>query len=252
MSQPTFLQRTALVTGGCGGLGRAISEAFLRAGANVVIVDINPELIADFKEKVSAAYPECTLVVQADITKDEKIEEVFSAGEEMFGELNFVVNCAGRIDRFDAVAEMVRELMRFSVDLSEAHLLTLMFRHAGEADVGQSHRFESDCAGYSEWQSDQEVVGARQEGQHCQYRLDCWVQRIYLRYVTSLLHFVGVCICLLIPFHRRRCIHSEQARPHRPDEEHRRVLRIQRHSLQCHCCWCYGHEHRPHSCYRGC
>jgi hypothetical protein len=29
-----------------------------------------------------------------------------------------------------------------------------MFRHAGEADVGQSHRLESDCAGYSEWQSD--------------------------------------------------------------------------------------------------
>jgi NAD(P)-dependent dehydrogenase (short-subunit alcohol dehydrogenase family) len=111
MSQPAFLQKTALVTGGCGGLGRAISEAFLRAGANVVVVDINPELIADFKEKVSAAYPECTLAVQADITNDEKIEEVFSAGEEMFGELDFVVNCAGRIDRFDAVAEMVRSWM---------------------------------------------------------------------------------------------------------------------------------------------
>jgi NAD(P)-dependent dehydrogenase (short-subunit alcohol dehydrogenase family) len=124
MSQPTFLQKTALVTGGCGGLGRAISEAFLRAGANVVVVDINPELIADFKEKVSAAYPECTLVVQADITKDEKIEEVFSEGEKMFGELDFVVNCAGRIDRFDAVAEMVRSGCDLLNMLSDALLLT--------------------------------------------------------------------------------------------------------------------------------
>jgi NAD(P)-dependent dehydrogenase (short-subunit alcohol dehydrogenase family) len=114
MSQQSFLQKTALVTGGCGGLGRAISEAFLRAGANVVVVDINSELIADFKENVSSAYPECTLAVQADITKDEKIEEVFLEGEKIFGRLDFVVNCAGRIDRFDAVAEMVRESMRFS------------------------------------------------------------------------------------------------------------------------------------------
>lgn len=108
MSQPAFLQKTALVTGGCGGLGRAISEAFLRAGANVVVCDINAELIADFKEKVSSAYPDCTLAVQADITKDENIEEVFSEGEKLFGGLDFVINCAGRIDRFDAVAEMVR------------------------------------------------------------------------------------------------------------------------------------------------
>lgn len=108
MSQQSFVQKTVLVTGGCGGLGRAIAEAFLRAGSNVVVCDINAELIADFKEKVSSAYPECTLALQADITKDENIEEVFSEGEELFGGIDFVVNCAGRIDRFDAVAEMVR------------------------------------------------------------------------------------------------------------------------------------------------
>lgn len=108
MSQQSFHQKTAIVTGGCGGLGRAIAEAFLRAGSNVVVCDINAELITDFKEKVSSAYPECTLALQADITKDENIEEVFSEGETLFGSIDFVVNCAGRIDRFDAVAEMVR------------------------------------------------------------------------------------------------------------------------------------------------
>jgi NAD(P)-dependent dehydrogenase (short-subunit alcohol dehydrogenase family) len=109
MTQQSFIQKTALVTGGCGGLGRAISEAFLRAGANVVVVDINAELIVDFKEKVSSAYPGCTLAVQADITKDEKLEDVFVGGEKLFGGLDFVINCAGRVDRFDAVAEMVRD-----------------------------------------------------------------------------------------------------------------------------------------------
>jgi hypothetical protein len=32
----------------------------------------------------------------------------------VFGGLDFVVNCAGRIDRFDAVAEMVRKFTRLS------------------------------------------------------------------------------------------------------------------------------------------
>jgi NAD(P)-dependent dehydrogenase (short-subunit alcohol dehydrogenase family) len=106
MNQQQFIQKTALITGGCGGLGRAIAEAFLRAGTNVVVCDINEELMSDFKEKVSSAYPECTLVLQADITKDDRVDEVFTEGEKMFGQIDFVVNSAGRIDRFDAVAEM--------------------------------------------------------------------------------------------------------------------------------------------------
>jgi NAD(P)-dependent dehydrogenase (short-subunit alcohol dehydrogenase family) len=49
-------------------------------------------------------------VLQADITKDDRIEEVFTEGEEMFGGIDFVVNSAGRIDRFDPVAEMERQM----------------------------------------------------------------------------------------------------------------------------------------------
>jgi len=110
MDNPHFIQKTALITGGCGGLGRSIAEAFLRAGTNVVVCDINEGLMSDFKEKVSSAYPECTLVLQADITKDGRVEEVFAEGEKMFGNIDFVINSAGRIDRFDAVAEMERQM----------------------------------------------------------------------------------------------------------------------------------------------
>lgn len=109
MSQQRFIQKTALITGGCGGLGRAIAEALLRVGTNVVVCDINEELMSDFKEKVSSAYPECTLVLQADITQDDQVERVFAEGEKMFGGIDYVINSAGRIDRFDAVAEMEKK-----------------------------------------------------------------------------------------------------------------------------------------------
>jgi NAD(P)-dependent dehydrogenase (short-subunit alcohol dehydrogenase family) len=49
---------------------------------------------------------------------------------------------------------------------------------------------------------------------------------------------------ILIP-HYRRCLHGKQARLDRPHEEHRRVLRLKGHSLQCRCCWRDGHGYRP-------
>lgn len=110
MEQVPFTQKTALVTGGCGGLGRVISESFLSAGANVVVCDINPALIADFKEKVSAGYPECTLVHEIDITKDENIHKLFDEGEKMFGGIDYVINCAGRIDGFHPVGDIERAM----------------------------------------------------------------------------------------------------------------------------------------------
>ena len=44
--------------------------------------------------------------------------------------------------------------------------------------------------------------------------------------------------------HRCR-IHRKQARLDRHHEEHRRVLRLQGHPLQCHCCWCDGYQYFP-------
>lgn len=184
MSQQSFIQKTALVTGGCGGLGRAIAEAFLLAGANVVVCDINAELIADFKEKVSAAYPECTLAVQADITKDESVEQVFSQGEKMFGGLDFVINCAGRIDRFDAVAEMVRARNRSPWYRYMTNKLTCDLHFPGQEDVGQCHRLEPDCSSHSEWPRHQAVAERRQKGQHRQHRLDRRNQRWHFGYVS--------------------------------------------------------------------
>lgn len=102
--------KTALITGACGGLGRAIAERFLQEGANVAVCDINDDLIADFKEKVSAAYPECTLVVKANVTDDAALDDLFDQAEKTFGHLDYVVNNCGIMDKFDPVGEMDRAL----------------------------------------------------------------------------------------------------------------------------------------------
>lgn len=41
-----FEGRTALITGGCHGIGRACSQAFRKEGAEVFVIDLSPD--ADF------------------------------------------------------------------------------------------------------------------------------------------------------------------------------------------------------------
>lgn len=77
-------------------------------GANVIVCDINDDLISNFKEVVSAGYPECTLVLKCDITKDAALDDMFAKGEEMFGRIDYIVNCAGIIDKFDPAGDIER------------------------------------------------------------------------------------------------------------------------------------------------
>ncbi|KAK4545510.1 hypothetical protein LTR36_002860 [Oleoguttula mirabilis] len=108
MDQAPHRGKTALVTGACGGLGRAIAERFLQQGANVVVCDIDVKLIDDFKAKVAAAYPECVLTLNVDVTSDEALDDMFQQAEKMFGHLDYVVNSCGIMDKFDPAGDMDR------------------------------------------------------------------------------------------------------------------------------------------------
>ena len=92
------------------GLGKAIAEVFLVEGANVVVCDIRQDLITDFKENISAAYPKCTLVLKCDITEDRELDDMFAQAKATFGHLDFVVNCAGMMDKFDPVGDVERTM----------------------------------------------------------------------------------------------------------------------------------------------
>lgn len=100
--------KTALVTGGCGGLGKSIAEVFLGEGANLVVCDINKDLIAEFKEKVASSAGERALVLESDITAEAALDDLFKQAIEKFGQLDFVVNSAGMMDDFSPAGDMAR------------------------------------------------------------------------------------------------------------------------------------------------
>lgn len=81
--------KVALVTGGTRGVGRSIAEAFLGAGADVVICARNGP------ESLPAAGDRTAVFEAADVRNWESIGSLVSAVVQQFGQLDVVVNNAG-------------------------------------------------------------------------------------------------------------------------------------------------------------
>ena len=93
--------KVCLVTGGAGGLGKVIAQAFLNSGAKVVVSDINQEPL---KECESEFPSQDFRAVNADVTKEESGSRLFAAVVGQIGKLDVLVNNAGIMDHFDGLA----------------------------------------------------------------------------------------------------------------------------------------------------
>jgi NAD(P)-dependent dehydrogenase (short-subunit alcohol dehydrogenase family) len=82
------------LTGSSRGLGRAIAEAVLDAGHQLVATARNPESLDDLR----AAHPDRVLPLALDVTDPAAAESALAAGRERFGRIDVVVNNAGYAD----------------------------------------------------------------------------------------------------------------------------------------------------------
>jgi 3-oxoacyl-[acyl-carrier protein] reductase len=94
--------KTAIVTGGGRGLGRAMALGLLRAGANVVITGArNREELATMTMQAATRGQENRIrTMVADVTSEEDCERVVSETIRSFGSVDILVNNAGRGMRF--------------------------------------------------------------------------------------------------------------------------------------------------------
>lgn len=104
MSDALLSNKTVIVTGGAGGLGKAIATGALEAGANVVIVDINETLLEQCYADLSSKGP--LLSVKADVTSEESAESIFKQTIEKFGGVDALINNAGIMDTFKPVGDI--------------------------------------------------------------------------------------------------------------------------------------------------
>jgi NAD(P)-dependent dehydrogenase (short-subunit alcohol dehydrogenase family) len=94
MAGRRFEDKVAIVTGGGGGIGRAIVEAFAREGAKVLVVGRSPGPIGDTVKAVTDAGGTAK-AFSADVTKSADVIALVQAAVDMWGRLDILINNAG-------------------------------------------------------------------------------------------------------------------------------------------------------------
>ena len=135
--------RTAIVTGGASGIGKATCLLFAREGASVAVVDVDgagAEAVADaIRDQGGEAIP-----LQADVASEEDCREAVRATKERFGGLHILFNNAGIIRRTSVVDSTPEEWDRVvavnlrSVFLMSKFALPILAEGGGGAIVNTS------------------------------------------------------------------------------------------------------------------
>ena len=89
-----LFEKTALVTGAAGGIGRAVALCFAKEGAIVIASDINAAGCAETLALLELSGGS-GISVPADVTKEEEIQALYGTIGERYGRLDIVVNVAG-------------------------------------------------------------------------------------------------------------------------------------------------------------
>lgn len=90
-----FSDKTVLVTGAAGSIGKGIAAGFCRRGAKVFVTDLEPEAVEAAVREIDAAAGLCRGKA-ADVTEPDQVADVVSAAAEAFGgRIDVLVNVAG-------------------------------------------------------------------------------------------------------------------------------------------------------------
>lgn len=102
-----FTGQTVIVTGGTRGIGRCISEGFLKAGARVIgVYSTNEVAAAQFKQD-NSQFAEKIDIQKCDVSQYREVEALFQYIDKNYESFEVLVNNAGI--RKDAVLAMMKE-----------------------------------------------------------------------------------------------------------------------------------------------
>ncbi len=104
--------RVAFITGGASGIGRGISEWYIREGAKAVLFDRNADLLNEVKEVLKE---DCITVV-GDVTREKDLESAVAQGVRYFGYVDIGINSAG-LGTYAHITEQTEEQWDEVIDI---------------------------------------------------------------------------------------------------------------------------------------
>jgi len=135
--------RTAIITGGASGIGRATAQLFAREGASIVITDIS-EAAGHEAAKAITDSGGRAVFEGADVTKDTDCRRVAALAKQAFGSIHVLFNNAGIIRRatvLDLSEDDWDRVMSVNVKamfLMSKHVIPLMEQAGGGSIINMS------------------------------------------------------------------------------------------------------------------
>ena len=114
-----FQDRTVVITGAAGNLGRAVAEAFLARGANLVLVDLKNEAL----QRVFGAGDSRRLLAAADLLDQAQLDAMAMQAVERFGRIDVLANLAGGFRMGEPVHATTDTTWKFLLDINAGTLL---------------------------------------------------------------------------------------------------------------------------------
>ncbi|HUP96017.1 MAG TPA: SDR family NAD(P)-dependent oxidoreductase [Burkholderiales bacterium] len=113
--------KVAFLTGGGAGIAKATAKAFVREGAKVALIELNPEVGQRAEREIVDAGGEA-LFVETDVTQDESMRRAVERTVSRFGRLDILFNCAGGSLQEDVpVHEMDLDVWHRTIALNLLH-----------------------------------------------------------------------------------------------------------------------------------
>ena len=106
--------KVAVITGASSGLGKQMSQAFAKRGADVVLLARREEKLLELKKELELENVR-VLPIKCDVTNTNDIENASKKVLEVFGKVDILLNCAGA-SKDKGVLEMSDEEWQFTID----------------------------------------------------------------------------------------------------------------------------------------
>lgn len=114
-----FQDRTVVITGAAGNLGRAVADAFAGRGANLVLVDLKNEAL----QRVFGAGDSRRLLAAANLLDQAQLDAMAMQAVERFGRIDVLANLAGGFRMGEPVHATTDTTWKFLLDINAGTLL---------------------------------------------------------------------------------------------------------------------------------